>query len=198
MRLFPLVAGLFCGGLSLLMAQQPQPNTVSAAVSTTQVLSGGAASFRVQFLDASLGSTIDTALGVVGGSGASAANLTGVSVSISQGFVVTQYDFLISVPADQFAATRDKLIAAQRAIANVNTQAVSWNTSYAVSEEVANRALEQAMPNLLNQARQQAGILAAAMGARLGDIVAMSAPAISTASLNATVSVTATFAVLRN
>lgn len=189
------VAAAWLGLVFVLGAQQP--NTVSATVSTTQALTAATASFQVQFLDASLSSTVDTAIGVVGGAGASAANLTGVSVSISQGFVVTQYDFLVAVPADQFAATRDKLIAAQRAVANVNTQAVSWSTSYAVSEEVANRALEQAMPNLLNQARQQAGVLAAAMGAKLGDIVTMSAPAIATTALNASVTLTATFAVTK-
>lgn len=189
------VAAAWLGLVFVLGAQQP--NTVSATVSTTQALTAATASFQVQFLDASLSSTVDTAIGVVGGAGASAANLTGVSVSISQGFVVTQYDFLVAVPADQFAATRDKLIAAQRAVANVNTQAVSWSTSFAVSEEVANRALEQAMPNLLNQARQQAGVLAAAMGAKLGDIVTMSAPAIATTALNASVTLTATFAVTK-
>lgn len=192
MRVFLAVAAWLCL-VSVLAAQQP--NTVSATVSTTQVLTAASASFRIQFLDASLNSTVDNAVGVLGGAGASAANLAGVSVSISQGFVVTQYDFLVVVPADQFVATRDRLIAAQRAVANVNTQAVSWSTSYSVSEEVANKALEQVMPNLLNQARQQGSVLAAAMGARLGDIVAMSSPAIATNSLNAVVTVTATFAV---
>lgn len=194
MRVLRVVAAWL--GLVFVLGAQ-QPNTVSATVSTTQALTAATANFQVQFLDASLSSTVDTAIAVVGGTGASAANLTRVSVSISQGFVVTQYDFLVSVPADQFAATRDKLIAAQRAVANVNTQAVSWSTSYAVSEEVANRALEQAMPNLLNQARQQAGVLAAAMGAKLGDIVTMSAPAIATTALNASVTLTATFAVTK-
>lgn len=194
MRVLRVVAAWL--GLVFVLGAQ-QPNTVSATVSTTQALTAATANFQVQFLDASLSSTVDTAIAVVGGTGASAANLTRVSVSISQGFVVTQYDFLVSVPADQFAATRDKLIAAQRAVANVNTQAVSWSTSYAVSEEVANRALEQAMPNLLIQARQQAGVLAAAMGAKLGDIVTMSAPAIATTALNASVTLTATFAVTK-
>lgn len=199
MRALMLAGGMF-GAVMMARAQTAPPavNTVSATASTVQAMAAASANFRVQFLDANLNSTIDTALGVVGGAGASAANLSGVAVAVQQGFVVTTYEFLVVVPAGEFAATRDKLIAAQRAIANVNTQAISWTTSYTLAEDGAAKALELAMPRLLESARQQAGVLAAAMGARPGSIVAISSPALAAAGLNATVSATVTFAVERN
>ena len=187
-------ASLFIGSAGA-FAQQSQPNTVSATVSTMQPVTLGTATFRAQFLDASLNSTLDTALGVLGASGATAANLSGVSVSINQGFVITQYDFAIMVPVAQFAATRDRLLAAQRAIATVNTQAIGWTSSYNATDEDAAKLLEQAMPNLLGQAKQQAGVLAGAMGAKLGNIVAISTPALVNSGLNLLVSATVTYSV---
>ena len=192
MRIFILLAVFSFTNSTGLFAQQ-QPNTVSVTVSTPQPVTLGTATFRAQFLDASLNSTLDSALGVLGSSGAAAANLSGVSVSINQGFVVTQYDFAIIVPAAQFAATRDKLLAAQRAIANVNSQAIGWTSSYSATDEDAAKTLEQAMPNLLSQAKQQAGVLAGAMGAKLGNIVAMSTPALVNSGLNLVVSATVTY-----
>ena len=194
MRSFILLA-VFCFTNSTGLFAQQQPNTVSVTVSTPQPVTLGTATFRAQFLDASLNSTLDSALGVLGSSGAAAANLSGVSVSINQGFVVTQYDFAIIVPAAQFAATRDKLLAAQRAIANVNSQAIGWTSSYSATDEDAAKTLEQAMPNLLSQAKQQAGVLAGAMGAKLGNIVAMSAPAPVNSGLTLVVSATVTYSV---
>src|SRR5262245_64807544 len=123
MRSFILV----CFALASAWAQQP--NTVSATVSTIQQAAAGTATFQVQFFDANTNTSVDTALGVLGGAGATATNLSGISVSLSQsGFVITQYDFLINVPAADYAATRDKLIAAQRTLATSNTQAVGWST----------------------------------------------------------------------
>jgi hypothetical protein len=194
MRFLILLAVFSFTNLTGLFAQQ-QPNTVSVTVSTPQPVTLGTATFRAQFLDASLNSTLDSALGVLGSSGAAAANLSGVSVSINQGFVVTQYDFAIIVPAAQFAATRDKLLAAQRAIANVNSQAIGWTSSYSATDEDAAKTLEQAMPNLLSQAKQQAGVLAGAMGAKLGNIVAMSTPALVNSGLSLVVSATVTYSV---
>ena len=193
LSIFLAAASFFTNSFGLLAQQQP--NTVSVTVSTTQPVTLGTATFRAQLLDASLNSTLDTALGVLGGSGAAAANLSGISVSINQGFVVTQYDFAIIVPAAQFAATRDKLLAAQRAIANVNTQAIGWTSSYNAADEDAAKLLEQAMPNLLSQAKQQAGVLAGAMGAKLGNIVAMSTPALFNSGLTLAVSATVTYSV---
>ncbi len=195
MRFFIFLAVFSVTNSRGLFAQQQQPNTVSVTVSTPQPVTLGTATFRAQFLDASLNSTLDSALGVLGSSGAAAANLSGVSVSINQGFVVTQYDFAIIVPAAQFAATRDKLLAAQRAIANVNSQAIGWTSSYSATDEDAAKTLEQAMPNLLSQAKQQAGVLAGAMGAKLGNIVAMSAPAPVNSGLSLVVSATVTYSV---
>ncbi len=194
MRSFIFLAVFSFTNSTGLFAQQ-QPNTVSVTVSTPQPVTLGTATFRAQFLDASLNSTLDSALGVLGSSGAATANLSGVSVSINQGFVVTQYDFAIIVPAAQFAATRDKLLAAQRAIANVNSQAIGWTSSYSATDEDAAKTLEQAMPNLLSQAKQQAGVLAGAMGAKLGNIVAMSAPAPVNSGLSLVVSATVTYSV---
>ncbi len=194
MRFFIFLAVFSFTNSTGLFAQQ-QPNTVSVTVSTPQPVTLGTATFRAQFLDASLNSTLDSALGVLGSSGAAAANLSSVSVSINQGFVVTQYDFAIIVPAAQFAATRDKLLAAQRAIANVNSQAIGWTSSYSATDEDAAKTLEQAMPNLLSQAKQQAGVLAGAMGAKLGNIVAMSAPAPVNSGLTLVVSATVTYSV---
>ncbi|MBM3793645.1 MAG: hypothetical protein FJW31_06170 [Acidobacteria bacterium] len=162
------------------LAAQTAPNTVTVTVSTTQPAAAVTAAFRIQFLDANLNSALDTALGTLRDTGASAANLSGTSVSLSQqGFVITQYDFAVYVPVEQAAATRDRLIAAQRAIANVNAQAVSWAATYQPTPAEQAKALETALPALLEQAARQAGPLAAAMGGKTGKIVAMAAPAIA-------------------
>ena len=193
---FSTLAFLTLAGAFLLGAQAPPAvNTVSATVSATQPVTAGTATFQVQFLDATLASTVDNALGVLGTAGAATSNLTDISVSLSQGFVVTQYNFAIVVPASQFTATRDRLIAAQRTLANVNTQAMGWSSSYKASDEDAAKVLELALPNLINQAKVQAGVLAAAMNAKLGNIVSMSAPAVVNSGLNLVVSATVTFAV---
>lgn len=185
---------LILSAFLLVPAFSQQPNTVSATVSTNQTVAAASATFRVQFVDASLNSSLDTALGVVGGAGASTANLAGISVSLSQqGFVLTQYDFLITVTAGDLPATRDKLLAAQRAIANVNSQAIGWSTAYGVTDDDIAKALEQAMPNLLNQGKQQAGVLATAMGAKLGKISSISTPGISRSGVSLAVTATVTY-----
>jgi hypothetical protein len=175
--------------------QPPQPNTVSATVSVLQPMTAGTATFQIQFLDANSNSTLDSALSAAGGAGAAASTLSGISVSLNQGFVVTQYDFTVPVPAAQYAATRDKLIAAQRVLANSNSQGLGWSTSYAATEEDAAKALELAMPNLLTQARQQAAVLATAMSSKTGNIVAISTPALVNSGLSLSVSATVTFSV---
>ncbi|MCC6539012.1 MAG: hypothetical protein IT162_15780 [Bryobacterales bacterium] len=197
MRIVLLAFVLAAACFSPLAAQTtPTPNTVTVTVSNIQAAAAGTAAFRVQFLDANLNSSVDTALGVLSDTGASTANQTGTSVTLSQqGFVITQYDFAVNVPVDQFAGTRDKLIAAQRAIANVNTQAISWDTTYQPTPAEQAKALETALPGLLEQAAKQAAPLAAAMGGKTGKIVAMAAPAIVPAGLGLTVSATVTYAV---
>lgn len=182
---------------SLLIAQTaPTPNTVTVTVATTQPAAAGTATFRIQFLDANLNSTLDSALNVLRETGASASTLTGTSASPSQqGFIITQYEFTVNVPVDQFAATRDKLIAATRAIANVNSQAISWDSTYRPTPAEQAKALEAALPTLLEQAAKQAAPLAAAMGGKTGKIVAMAAPAIVPEGLDLTVSATVTYAV---
>lgn len=178
-----------------LFAQQQQPNTVTSSVSTIQSVTGGTATFQIQFLDANLGSTLDSALGVLSATGASAGNLTSMNVSLSQGFVVTEYTFQVPVATSQFTATRDRLIALQRTIANVQTQALAWNTTFSASDEEMNAALEKALPGLLTKARQQAGLLATAMNKTLGDPVALSAPALNITGVGLSITLNATFAV---
>lgn len=178
------------------LAAQTVPNTVTVTVSTTQPAAAGTAAFRIQFLDANLNSTLDTALGALRDTGAAPATLTGTSASLSQqGFVITQYDFAVNVPVEQFAATRDRLIAVQRTLANVNSQAVSWSSSYRPTPAEQAKALETALPTLLEQAARQAAPLATAMGGKTGKIVAMAAPAIVPDGLGLTVSATVTYAV---
>ena len=171
-----------------------QPNTVSTAVSVTQPAAVGTAVFQLQFVDTNLNSTVDTAIGVLGGAGASAVTLRDISVSLNQGFVLTQYDFAVNVPAAEFAAARDKLIAVSRALANSNTQAVAWSASYTALDDDA-KALEQALPGLLEKAKTQAGVLATAMGAKLGKVSSITTTAVVKAGLTATVSATVTYLV---
>ena len=175
-----------------LLAQQP--NTVSTTVSVTQPAAVGSAVFQLQFVDTSLNSTVDTAIALLGGAGASVSTLRNISVSLNPGFVLTQYDFIVNVPAAEFAATRDRLIVVSRALANSNTQAVAWSTSYTAIDDDA-KAIEQALSGLLEKAKAQAGLLATAMGAKLGKVSSISAPAVVKAGLSATVSASITYLV---
>jgi uncharacterized protein YggE len=193
MRFF-LVAFTVMADAFSLFAQQP--NSVSVTVSSTQASSAGTAAFRVQFVDANLSSTVDTALGVLSSTGIAASNLTGISVAINQGFVVTQYDFTLAVPATQFTTTRDRLIAAQRSLANVNTQGIGWTTAFSLSEEDVSRTFEQALPALLEKARQQAGVLARAISLSVGALQSVSAPAVTHTGLNVAVTLTVTYALM--
>jgi len=164
-----------------------QVNTVTASVSTSVPATVGTATFTVQFLDASLASSVDSALNVLSNAGINSSHLSGVSVSLSQGFVITQYDFVLPVPSSEYAATRDRLIAAQRALANVQTQALSWSTSYSATEEAIAKALETALPGLLEKARRQADVLAAAIGVKATAVQSLS-PSVSPNGLNLTIS----------
>lgn len=158
-------------------------NTVTASVSASVPVTAGTATFTVQFLDANLSSSVDTAVGVLSNSGITATNLMGVSVSLNQGFVITQYDFSLAVASSEYGATRDKLIAAQRAIANVQSQALSWRTAYAATSEATDQALQQALPGLLEKAKQQADVLAAAIGAKTTTVQSLT-PTVSPNGLN--------------
>jgi len=172
-----------------------QPNTVTANVSVTQSISAGTAVFQIQLLEATLASNVDSALAVLTPVGVTAAHLNGVNVSISQGFIITTYDFRVPVPAAELGATRDKLIAVQRNLANSQTQGISWSSTLTPTDEQLASALERAMPALMERARQRAALLAQAMNATLGNVVQLSAPAISPDGPTVTVSLTATFAV---
>ena len=133
---------------------------------------------------------------MVGPAGAAASNLSGISVSISQGYLVTQYTFNVTVNAGDFTAERDKLLNIQRAIANSATQLVSWTTSYSVTDDDVSKAIEAALPALLERAKAQATVLANAMNADLGKLSTLSTPAVARAGLNLTVSATATYTVM--
>lgn len=137
-----------------------QPNTVTASVSKTQAIAAGTALFSVQLVEATLASNVDSALAALGPVGVSASQLNGVSVEISQGFIVSTYNFRIPVPAAGFTATRDKLITVQRNLANSQTQAIGWSSVQTPTNEDLAAALQQAMPSLLEKARQRADILA--------------------------------------
>ena len=180
--------------LALGLAAQ-QPNTVTANVSVIQTVSAGTALFRVQLVEASLTSTVDSALAALAPAGVAASHLAGVSVAISQGFVITTYDFRVPVPGAEFPAMRDKLITVQRNLANSQTQGIGWSSSQTNTDEQLAAALQQAMPSLLEKARQRATLLAQAMNATLGAIIQLSAPAISPDGPTVTVSLSATFAV---
>ncbi len=193
MRSFVLASILVVSATSAIRAQQP--NTVSTTVSTNRNVTAGTATFEVQFLDASLNSSLDTALAVVGSTGASATNLVSVSVSLNQGFVVTQYDFAITIAAGDFIGTRDKLIAVQRALASSNTQAIGWSTTYSVSDEETAKSLEQALPSLLDRAKVQAAVLATAMGAKLGKVSSISTPSLVRDGLRVSVTAVVTYLV---
>ena len=181
----------------VLAAELPaqQPNTVTATVAVTQAITAGTALFRVQFVEATLTSNIDSALAVLAPTGISASQLNGVKVEINQGFVVSTYDFHLPVPAAEFAATRDKLITVQRNLANSQTQGIGWSSTQTPTDEQLAAALQQAMPSLMEKARQRANLLAQAMNATLGAVVQLSAPAVSPDGPIVTVSLTATYAV---
>jgi uncharacterized protein YggE len=190
MRLF-ICSVAMLAGLWSLSAQQPQ--TVTVTVSANQPANAGTATFRIQFLDANLASTIDSALNVLKDTGVSANNLDTVSVSLSQGFVVTQYDFTLRVPAAEFSPLRDRLITIQRGVPT--SQAVGWTTSYAASDDDVSAALEAALPGLLTKARQRAGVVASAVGMSVGSVQSISTPSVSNSGLNLAMSLTVTYAV---
>ena len=171
------------------------PNTVTASVAVTQAITAGTALFRVQLVEATLTSNIDSALAVLAPTGISASQLNGVNVEISQGFIVSTYDFRVPVPAAEFAATRDKLITVQRALANSQTQGIGWSSTQTPTDEQLATALQQAMPSLMEKARQRANFLSQAMNATLGAVVQLSAPAVAPVGPIVTVSLTATYAV---
>ena len=171
------------------------PNTVTASVAVTQAITAGTALFRVQLVEATLTSNIDSALAVLAPTGISASQLNGVNVEISQGFIVSTYDFRFPVPAAEFAATRDKLITVQRALANSQTQGIGWSSTQTPTDEQLATALQQAMPSLMEKARQRANVLSQAMNATLGAVVQLSAPAVAPDGPIVTVSLTATYAV---
>lgn len=172
-----------------------QPNTVTANVEITQPVTTATATFRIQFVEATLASTVDSALAGLASIGVAASQLNSVSVALSQGFVITTYDFVLRVPAGEFTATRDKLITLNRTLGNSQTQALGWNSTRTPSDEELATALETAMPTLLDRARQRAALLAKAMNATLGNIVTLSAPAVSPDGPAVNVSLTATYAV---
>lgn len=186
-----LIAFVLAAGLA---AQQP--NTVTANVAVTHNITAGTALFRVQIADRNLASNLDSVLGTLAPAGVSASQLSGVSVEISQGFVFTTYDFRVPVPAAEFAAMRDKLITVQRNLAaNSQTHGMGWSSMQTPTDEQLAAALEQAMPSLMEKARQRANLLAAAMNATLGAVVQLSAPAIAPDGPTVTISLTATYAV---
>ncbi|MBI2690071.1 MAG: SIMPL domain-containing protein [Acidobacteria bacterium] len=172
-----------------------QPNTVQASVSISQSITTGNAVFNIQFLDAGSATTVDSAVGALSSAGVAASQLSNVSVSISQGFVVTTYTFTTPVPAGQFTAMRDKLIAIQRTLSNSNSQALGWSTVFVPTDDEVSSALQAAMPALLNLAKQRAGTLAQAMNATLGAVVSLSAPTIVPSGPALSVSLSATYSV---
>ena len=172
-----------------------QPKTVIANVAVIQPVSAGTATFSVQFLDANASSTLDTALGVLKDTGVAASHLTAISVSVSQGFIVTQYDFTYAVPAAEFTSTRDKLIAAQRSLQSVTTQGLGWTTAYSATAEDKKGALQQALPDLLARAREQAEVLASAIGLHVGTVQSVAAPAITESGLSLSVGLSVTYTV---
>jgi hypothetical protein len=188
-----LLFGFF---LAMGLAAQQQPNTVTASVSITKTVNAGTAVFQIQFVDTSLTSTVDSAVGGLSTVGVASSNLTDVSVAVNQGYVVTTYTFAMPVPSGQFGATRDKLIALQRTLANSQTQAVGWSSSQIPSDDDIAGAVEQTLPDLLTRAKQRAGLLAQAMNASLGALLNLASPAVSgVAGPSVTFTLAATYAV---
>jgi hypothetical protein len=172
-----------------------QPNTVTANVSLTQSISAGTAVFRLQMLETALTSNVESALAPLAAAGVNASHLSGVSVELNQGFVVTTYDFRVPVPSGEFAATRDKMITVQRNLANSQSQYFAWNSVQIPTDEQLAAALEQAMPALMERAKQRANLLALAMNSTLGAVIQLSTPAVSPDGPTVTVSLTATYSV---
>jgi hypothetical protein len=174
---------------------QTQPNTVSAAATVTQAIPASTAVFDIQFVDATLTSSVDSAVTTLTPAGITAASLSSVNVAISQGFILTTYNFRLTVPAAELGATRDKIIAIQRTLSNSQTQGLGWSSNVRPSNDDLARALELAMPELLARAKQRAELLATAMNSTLGAVTNLSAPAVDPAGASVTVSLTATYAV---
>lgn len=170
-----------------------QPNTVTATVQMAQPVATANATFRIQFIEATTGSSVDTAVAALSSVGVSSSQLSAVNVELSQGFVITTYDFLLNVPSGEYAATRDKLIAVQRSLANSQTQGLGWTASRTPTDDELTAALETAMPALLERARQRAALLAKSMNATVDKVITLSAPAISRDGPTVTLSLTATF-----
>jgi hypothetical protein len=175
-----------------------QPNTVTASVSTTQLITTGTVVFDVQFQDVNLSSTVDSAVAVLSSAGISASNLVDVSVAVNQGYVVTTYNFRLTQPGGQLAATRDKFIAIQRTLANSQTQAIGWSGSQIPSDDELATALQQALPGLLAQAKTRAATLATAMNATLGAVTTLTAPSVTPSGATLTIGLTASYAVTPN
>ncbi|MFN0106617.1 MAG: hypothetical protein ACKV2U_31545 [Bryobacteraceae bacterium] len=76
-----------------------QPNTVTANVSVSQPITTGTAVFRIQFVEAGLSSTVDSAVTVLGPASVAASQLGDVTVELSQGFMITTCNFAVPVPA---------------------------------------------------------------------------------------------------
>lgn len=172
-----------------------QPNTVTASVSHQQQITTSTAVFQIQLVDASLNSTVDSAAGVLASVGVNSSHLTDVSVAISQGYLLTTYNFTLPVASGDFAATRDKLLTVQRNLSNSQTQGLGWSSSQIPTDDELASALELAMPALLEKAKRKASLLATAMHANLGDIVTLSAPAVAPTGATVTVTISATYAV---
>ena len=176
-----------------LIAQQP--NTVTAYVSLTRTIATGTAQFQIQFVEATLASTVDSAVTALASAGVAPSHLTGISVAISQGFVLTTYNFLLRVPSAEFSATRDKLIAIQRTLASSQTQGIGWSSVQVPSDDELTAALQLAMPALIAKAKGRAALLAEAMPATLGAVTQLTTPAISPDGPLATFSISATYSV---
>jgi hypothetical protein len=171
------------------------PATVAATVSATVPATAGTATFTIQLLDASLTANLDGALSVLQDTGASASTLTGIAVSISQGLIVTQYNFSVRVPASGFAATRDRLLAIQRSLQNSTSRAVGWSTVYTPGDEDLVNAVREAMPGLMERARAKAEVLAAQLDKKLGAVQSISAPEVISSGLSLLVTATVTYEV---
>jgi hypothetical protein len=123
---------------------------------------------------------------VLRAAGVEALHLTGMNVAISQGFLLTTYDFAMRVPAEFFIERRDQLVTLQRNLANSQSQAIGWSSVWLAAEEEKNAAMEAALPGLLEKAGARAAQVAAAMGGTLGEVDALSAPAAAGTGLNLT------------
>lgn len=172
-----------------------QPNTVTASVSLTRPVPAATSVFVIQLAEANLASSVDTALAPLTTLGMTSANLSSVSVDISQGFIITTYNFRLAVPSTEFTATRDKLITVSRNLANSSTQGVGWSSSQTPTDADIAAALESTLPDLLDKAKTRAAVLAQAMTSTLGKVVNLSTPAVSATGPMVTFTLSATYAV---